>query len=134
MCEDSIGSFKTDPLGGRWTQAVKKVATDAWAGKPCNSVALEFDQKSFMSRSGMQRFDTSLYGEDGAQTMARYYVAKMCHVFDMWSDAGCSWEFVFPEDAADSFSEPPVFGALALDLLSAKAQARIEALRGLKPS
>ena len=131
--EDNTGHFKVVPLGGKWTVQHKEVPMDAWQGKPVNAVALNFCQLYQFGTSGAQRFDVSLYGNEGALILARYFVSKMTFFFKHWADAGASESYVFPADIQVDWQEPEKFCAFALEASNPKIVQRVEALRGLVP-
>lgn len=131
VSNDATSFFKVKPLGGMWTAMVLGKVQDAWAG-----TCIGRDSADFCKKFGLQvqmRFDTSLYGDDGALACARYWVAKHDFWMGLWQEAGCDDAWTVSEQEQLEFVEPPEFTALVETLHARKAQERFAQLRRLQP-
>lgn len=104
------------------------VAQDAWRSQAVGRDCKEFCQNFSLQDSA--RFDTSLYGHDGALVMARYWVARMDFFRSQWLLLGALVPCHWLADLLGRFVEPTDFFRLASSLaLPPRAKARVDLLR-----
>jgi hypothetical protein len=123
--------FRVVPLGGMSTLRTRGVGIDAYRGK-----AVGRDAESWCRRYGLQlaaRYDISLYGPDGAATMAKEWCCRMTFFFTMFLDAGCPAPGSFPYVADCGYKESELFRGYAASLELPLALRRLEQLRCMMP-
>ena len=107
VTHDHTGAFRVVPLGGKWLMATSGMAQDAWKGMACLA-----DSKNWCQAYGLNisaRFNINAYQNEGAMCLARLYVARLSHFYEIWIDLGCPKPYTFSQEQDEAFIEPESF-------------------------
>jgi hypothetical protein len=124
-------NFRWQLRGGSWTAAHRGMSFDSFMataikGGPAEQWCIEWG----LTRSGS--FAIGLYGEDGAHTMAKYWVAlhEWLYLKFLAHESEPGW--MFSDIVMAEFEEPAELSVL-FAASSLRAQDRISAIRQLRP-
>ena len=87
--------------------ATSGMAQDAWKGMACLA-----DSKNWCQAYGLNisaRFNINAYQNEGAMCLARLYVARLSHFYEIWIDLGCPKPYTFSQEQDEAFIEPESF-------------------------
>ena len=124
-------NFRWQLRGGSWTAAHRGMSFDSFMASAIKGgLAEQWCIDWGLTRSGS--FAIALYGEDGAHTMAKHWVAlhEWFYLTGLAHEAEPAW--TFSAMVVAEFEEAPEVGAL-FDASCARVRDRISALRRLRP-
>jgi hypothetical protein len=121
--------FKLQLLGGRFTLEKTGQLYDAYSAKASGAEAIEWCRRYGLPRSA--RFARTLYGDDMAGMLSRWWAAKMQYYIDRWrASEDAHYKYTDADFAA--FVEPPEVATYEATA-TAKQLLRFAQLRELKP-
>ena len=129
--DDGGQDFVVSICGGNWTMKHLGRSHDAYKGqcKSATGQACQFARSYGLQLS--QGFNVDLYTEEGALELAKTWVSKAQHYFDLWQAQSDS-TYRFSEEDHKSWLPGPRFVEL-LETWSERACARARALRDFRP-
>lgn len=124
------GDFQWTILGGPWTfEATGGQQYDYFVGKACGKGPEFFCQSYGLARSS--RFPKTLYGDELAATLSRFWCHKMQYDYDIYRANGSMSDALSAADHAGYQEPPEVTGRVRS--LSGPQAARVKQLRSFRP-
>ncbi len=105
-------------------------ADDTFIGKASTQVAKAWCEAIRVPQSA--RFAISLYGEFGANVLARAWCHRRQHYLDIFLDSGLP-EYEYSKEDHESYVEPDDLQSL-VPALEGKALQRVQQLRSIRPA
>ena len=118
--------------GGKWTGEHKGIAFDCYSASIRRGTLAAEYILVYSNLKASASFSIALYGDETALVLARAWIHRHWHFFQLWRAAGGAAIKHFSEAEVKSYSEPEEFQALARDA-KGPLLARIAQLRCLVP-
>ncbi|CAK0874375.1 unnamed protein product [Prorocentrum cordatum] len=123
--------FHVNVLGGLWTMVHRGVSHDAYQG---TVIRRQSQASKFAVSYGFQaaqRFNVTLYGEEGALTLAQAWVRKSQFYYNIWK-AQPLHDYIFSAAELRAWEPPPALVALIERLPPGRARSRAVSLRDFR--